>query len=120
MFRLADLTYKAARRLVVAVVGGTVLLLGVAMVVLPGPATVVIPLGLAILGAEFAWARRFLGTIRERGSQAFNGLGSLWRARRGKQPVGSGDADAAEAAPEGEVPQPAAETQDPDSRTIGS
>ena len=58
--RLAGLTYKTARRVVVTTVGGTVLLLGVAMLVLPGPALVVIPLGLAILGIEFAWARRFL------------------------------------------------------------
>ena len=82
MFRLADLTYRAARRLVITIVGGTVLLIGVAMLVLPGPAMVVIPIGLAILGVEFAWARRFLGTIKEKGSQAFDGIGALWRKRR--------------------------------------
>lgn len=48
------------RRAVVAVIGFTVLLIGVAMVVLPGPAIVVIPLGLAILATEFLWARRLL------------------------------------------------------------
>jgi hypothetical protein len=41
-------------------VGGTVVLLGVAMIVLPGPAFIVIPLGLAILATEFLWARRWL------------------------------------------------------------
>ena len=41
------------RRVVIAVIGFTVLLIGVAMVVLPGPAVVVIPLGLAILATEF-------------------------------------------------------------------
>lgn len=44
----------------VAVIGFTVLLIGLAMVVLPGPAVVVIPLGLAILATEFIWARRLL------------------------------------------------------------
>lgn len=48
------------RRVIVAVIGFTVLLIGVAMVVLPGPAFVVIPLGFAILATEFVWARRVL------------------------------------------------------------
>jgi len=120
MLRLADLTYKAARRLVIAIVGGTVLLLGIAMLVLPGPAMVVIPLGLAILGAEFAWARRFLGTIRERGSQAFNGLGSMWRARRGGRPVGSARVDGNEAGPASDETQSGDGPQEPGSRSIGS
>ncbi len=47
------------------VVGGTVLLIGVAMVVLPGPAFVVIPAGLAILATEFVWARRLLVRVRD-------------------------------------------------------
>jgi tellurite resistance protein TerC len=83
MFELANLTYKAARRLVIAVVGGTVLLIGIAMLVLPGPAMVVIPVGLAILGLEFAWARRFLATFKEKGTQAIGGVGALWRRHRG-------------------------------------
>ncbi len=48
------------RKLVYSVLGVTVLLVGVAMIVLPGPAVVVIPLGLAILAGEYAWARRIL------------------------------------------------------------
>jgi len=117
MFKLADLTYKAARRLVITIVGGTVLLLGVAMLVLPGPAMVVIPLGLAILGAEFAWARRFLGTIKEKGTQAFNGIGSLWRARSGdKRSGGVGDDDPSA----GESPAIEDDGQEPGSRTTGS
>lgn len=66
------LTYKVARRIVVAVVGVTVLLIGVALLVLPGPAFVVIPMGLAILGIEFAWARRWLTRIKEGAHYAFN------------------------------------------------
>lgn len=48
------------RKLVIAVTGGTVLLIGIAMIALPGPAVVVIPAGLAILATEFLWARRML------------------------------------------------------------
>jgi tellurite resistance protein TerC len=55
---------KRVRRLVVAVIGGTVLLVGAAMIVLPGPAVVVIPVGLAILATEFVWARRLLERVR--------------------------------------------------------
>jgi len=56
--------YKKVRRLVIAVIGFTVLLIGVAMIVTPGPSTVVIVLGLAILATEFIWARRLLNQIR--------------------------------------------------------
>jgi tellurite resistance protein TerC len=58
------MTYKVARRIAIGLVGGTVLLLGVIMLVTPGPALVVIPVGLAILGWEFAWARIWLRKIR--------------------------------------------------------
>ena len=52
------------RRFIVGVIGGMVLLAGFALVFLPGPAFVVIPLGLAILATEFAWARHFLLRLR--------------------------------------------------------
>ena len=61
-----QITYRWARRIAISIVGGTVLALGVAMIVLPGPALVVIPLGLAILGVEYAWARRWLRKVRAR------------------------------------------------------
>ncbi len=53
------------RRAIVGVVGGTILLIGLAMIFLPGPAVVVIPIGLAILATEFAWARRYLHKARD-------------------------------------------------------
>ena len=43
----------------------TVLLIGIVMIVTPGPAFVFIPVGLAILGIEFAWARAWLRKVRE-------------------------------------------------------
>ena len=48
------------RRFLIGLMGGTVLLIGVALMVLPGPAFLVIPAGLAILATEFLWARRAL------------------------------------------------------------
>ena len=55
---------RKARRVVVALVGGTVLLVGIALLVLPGPAFVVIPAGLAILAMEFEWSRRWFRKLR--------------------------------------------------------
>jgi tellurite resistance protein TerC len=65
MVTLAVLSYRQARRIVVLVLGTSVLLVGIAMIVLPGPAVVVIPIGLGILAIEFAWARRWLQKIRQ-------------------------------------------------------
>jgi uncharacterized membrane protein YbaN (DUF454 family) len=48
------------RKLVVGVIGGTVLLVGIVLVFLPGPSSIVIPVGFLILASEFAWARRVL------------------------------------------------------------
>ena len=53
------------RRLIVFFVGGLFLIIGVAMVVLPGPAVLLIPLGLAILATEFRRARKWLLTARQ-------------------------------------------------------
>ena len=62
--RAFHFTYKAARRIVIGLVGATVVLIGVVMIVTPGPALVVIPVGLAILSIEFAWARAWLKHLR--------------------------------------------------------
>lgn len=59
--------WRLVRRLFVSLVGGTVLLVGLAMIILPGPAVVVIPVGLGILATEFLWARRLLRKIKDGG-----------------------------------------------------
>ena len=68
--RALHITYRAARRIVITVVGVTVILIGVVLIVTPGPAMVVIPAGLAILSIEFAWARRWLRKLRDTGKAA--------------------------------------------------
>jgi hypothetical protein len=60
-----NITVKLARRIAVTIVGVTILAIGLIMIVAPGPAIVVIPIGLAILGLEFAWARHWLKRIRQ-------------------------------------------------------
>jgi uncharacterized protein (TIGR02611 family) len=60
---------KPVRALYV-VAGFTVLLAGLAMLVTPGPAFVVIPIGLALLSLEFAWAETLLQRAIEQGEKA--------------------------------------------------
>jgi tellurite resistance protein TerC len=63
MFNVA---YRLARRIAISILGFSVLAVGIAMMVLPGPAFIVIPIGLGILGLEYAWARRWLKTVKEK------------------------------------------------------
>ena len=57
-------TLREARRLIKIVFALTLLIVGVAMLVLPGPGVVVITVALAILSGEFIWARRLLDQIK--------------------------------------------------------
>lgn len=66
------------RKVVIAIIGTTVLVIGIVLIVLPGPAFIVIPIGLAILATEFIWARRLV----ERGRALVNKIRG-----RGKEPV---------------------------------
>jgi len=67
---------RHAWRMVVLVVGLTVVSVGVALLVLPGPAFIVIPIGLGILATEFAWARHLLHAARDRARSMVNGRAS--------------------------------------------
>ncbi len=57
---------KQARKIIIAIVGFTVLLIGILLLVTPGPASLVIPAGLAILGTEFMWARKLLKKFKDK------------------------------------------------------
>ncbi|MGO3834698.1 PGPGW domain-containing protein [Leucobacter sp. UCMA 4100] len=70
-----------AYKITVAVIGGVVILAGIAMLVLPGPGWLTIFLGLAILGSEFAWARNALTRLRII-VQKYADRYRWWRARR--------------------------------------
>lgn len=58
--------FRLARRVAVFILGISVVLVGIVMIVAPGPAVVVIPLGLGILATEFLWARRILNSMQQR------------------------------------------------------
>ena len=60
---------QRAKRLVKIVVGFTLLLLGVIMLVTPGPCAVAIGFGLALLAAEFVWAQRLLNRLKAGGDR---------------------------------------------------
>ena len=56
--------YRAARRIAAAIIGGTLLALGMIMLVTPGPGSPMIAAGLGVLALEFYWARRWLVRLR--------------------------------------------------------
>jgi len=71
LFRLAHGSYRIARRVIIGVVGVSIVAVGVVMLVVPGPAVLVIPIGLAVLALEFVWARRLLRLFRVRVRQMY-------------------------------------------------
>jgi tellurite resistance protein TerC len=62
-------------RALVVGVGLLVTLVGVLLLVLPGPALAVIPVGLALLALEFAWAERALQRTQDMAE-------TVWRRAR--------------------------------------
>jgi uncharacterized protein (TIGR02611 family) len=69
-------------RVVFAVAGVIVTLAGLAMLVTPGPAFVIIPIGLAMLALEFAWAERALDHALDKAEQAERKAKETTRAQR--------------------------------------
>src|SRR6266536_5994776 len=87
---------KIVRRIIVSVVGATVLLIGIALLVLPGPAFIVIPIGLAILATEYAWARHWLRKVRQIASGVISGRDATYQNRQMRDPVSKGETHRAE------------------------
>ncbi len=80
--RTVFMIWLLARRTGIAVIGGSVLLLGLLLVVLPGPAFLVIPLGLGILALEFRWARRLRDRARRAARDGAARMRDPFRRRR--------------------------------------
>jgi uncharacterized protein (TIGR02611 family) len=78
LLRVTQGSYLLARRIVIGLVGLSTVVVGVVMIVTPGPALVVIPLGLGILALEFVWARRLLRLFRVRTRQMYRGHRRGW------------------------------------------
>jgi len=64
--RIYKFTYIGFRRLIVTLVGVSVIIIGIIMIVTPGPAIIVIPAGIAILATEFIWARLLLKKVKQK------------------------------------------------------
>ena len=61
---------RNGRRIAITVVGIVVVLVGVALLVLPGPGWLLIFVGLSILGTEYVWAQRLLNAAKRKAEQA--------------------------------------------------
>ena len=83
--KLTDISYRLGRQIVIAVIGGTLLLGGIVMLVTPGPGIALMLAGLAILAIEFAWARIWLRKLKESvgpaGRDAAQKSWQRWRQR---------------------------------------
>jgi uncharacterized protein (TIGR02611 family) len=62
-------TLHQARRIVVLLLGVTLILFGAVLLVMPGPGWLVILAGLAVLALEFVWAQRLLKRIKRKGQE---------------------------------------------------
>jgi len=63
---------KIAKRVIKIVFGFTLLIIGIAMLVLPGPGWLTIFFGLIILGAEYLWAKKLLKKLKFKFKQLKN------------------------------------------------
>jgi len=61
--------FYMVRKFVVFIIGISVLLFGIILIFTPGPAIIVIPIGLAILATEFIWARQLLKRFKNKAKE---------------------------------------------------
>ena len=73
---------RSSKRIAVSVVGGAFVLGGIAMLVLPGPGLLVVAVGFAILGTEYAWAAVALERTKRAAGQAGRAAQSMTRKIR--------------------------------------
>ena len=120
--RVTRLTIRQAKKLIILVFGVTIVAVGIAMIVLPGPGLLFVIVGFALLATEFVWARRLLkkyqgqaADFAERADRALHMQGrfSGLLARIGLKRARSGPADEESAQP------PTAAGSPPDERRAG-
>lgn len=66
---------KKVKKLIVAVIGFTILFIGIIVIFTPGPAIIIIPVGLAVLATEFVWAEKLLQRFKNKMNSVRNGFG---------------------------------------------
>ncbi|OCG73568.1 PGPGW domain-containing protein [Microbacterium sediminis] len=74
--------YRAA----VGTLGGIITALGVILLPLPGPGALVLIVGLAVLGSEFAWAQRASAWVRRQVAR----IAAWWKRRRERRQATTG------------------------------
>ena len=63
-----EMLYKQIRKLAIFLIGISIVLIGCILFFTPGPAIIVIPIGLAVLATEFIWAKKLLNKFKEKTS----------------------------------------------------
>ena len=61
---------RSGKRIAVTAAGGFLMIVGIALLVLPGPGWLFIFLGLGVLATEYVWAERLLKTAKQKAEQA--------------------------------------------------
>lgn len=74
-------TGQQVRRFFKIIGGFTLLLIGIVMLVTPGPGWVAIIGGLAMLAAEFVWARRLLNRLKSEGERIKQTVMPSWNSK---------------------------------------
>lgn len=94
--------WKNARRIVIMVIGGTIILIGVAGMLLPViPGFPLVPIGLAVLATEFVWAKLWLTTIKKKSQQVWDGVTGKTHAPPPGSPQGTVEQSNAKIGPDG-------------------
>ena len=75
---------RSSKRIAVTVIGGAVVAGGLAMLVLPGPGILVVALGFAILGTEYAWAASALERTKRTAGRAGRAAKGAVRSASGR------------------------------------
>jgi len=57
--------YKQIKKLAIFIIGISIVLIGCLLFFTPGPAIIVIPIGLAILATQFEWAKKLLEKFKK-------------------------------------------------------
>lgn len=74
------------RWIMAASVGGTLVVVGLVLLVLPGPGIPILLLGLLVLATEFAWAEATLHRVKKHGQSAGRLARDAARKARGAKP----------------------------------
>jgi uncharacterized protein (TIGR02611 family) len=96
---------QSGKRIAVSIAGFAVLIVGIAMLVLPGPGLVLIIVGLGILSSEYVWAQRLLRKAKEKAEQAKDAVLRRNNGDEGSAETGdaeTGDAETGEDLPDDE------------------